>query len=84
MKKKYYLEFYYKYAKSGRIPYDGLCSCFTGGEMYIFEPTEDDCNFFAFWGNGGIYERANTSWMRDFTPLRQNIVLFLAAMHGEL
>lgn len=92
MKKKpgKYLKFYYKAIKSGRMPTDGLCRAFdlTPEGCYftlprhlgLFEPTMPGATY---WGSGdeteGTYEQYFT-----FTPLRQTIVLFCAAMNNEL
>lgn len=65
--------------------YDGgLCGS-SIGKSKLFELFIDDT------GNGGGYWAYDEGWDKDlhycergFTPLRQTIVLFLAAMHGEL
>ena len=88
MKKKY-LSFYKKCIKTGRMPHLGLCSNFLGDErLDLFEPTTKDLKSLRkeglsilYWGAGlPPYPGSGTS----FTPLRQTIVLFMAAMNGEL
>lgn len=83
MKKKKYLALYYEWMKTGKLPNEnGLCSEFSRPSSWDFEdhplfplfiPDGSDCwNYWA--GARGI----------RFNPLRQNIVLLMAAMAGEL
>ena len=87
---KKYLEFYHKCMKTGRLPKTGLCYCFDHNEdIKLFYPPSDN----GFWGYDGrnipgLYFKEFGVSPYDlrfaFTPLRQNIVLFLAAMNNEL
>lgn len=88
MKKKKYLEFYDKHAQSGVLPDCGLCWSFKFNnlpkdELELFKPKEAcETDYWADGRNKG--EQPIWGAYLDFTPLRQNIVLFLAAMNGEL
>jgi hypothetical protein len=84
-----YLEFYYKYAEPGILPKHGLCSCFGEQAMILFNP--DDFMPWDYWAYSGARGSLTTDLivLRDkigltFCPLRQNIVLLMAAMSGEL
>jgi len=90
MKKKH-LAFYKKYAATGTIPENGLCQC-SGIDLELlklFRPTKDvekklfiSDQAYGYWGSGlSIYD--NNKY-RSFTPLRQTIILFMAAMNKEL
>jgi len=85
-----YLKFHFDCLESGVLPSDGLCNSLLGNSIQLFEPTDLDFKRLfkeglpvAYWGcgcrYGSLYERAY-----KYTPLRQTIVLFLAAMNGEL
>jgi len=75
--------------KTGEIESAGLCRILAQDELGIFYPPDsyskergfDD--HYWYWAYDG--ERGD-QWDRAecFTPLRQNIVLFMAAMNGEL
>ena len=100
MSKKKYLSFYKKYAAKGIMPKYGLCESFKNYDyglnygcgrdenIELFEPSPSDSRGIstAYWGAVDIYtpdlpfERKT----KEFTPLRQNVVLFCAAMTGEL
>lgn len=91
-----YLDFYKKCMKDGeRLPWwnksdrcNGLCPAFwlylheeLSVLKFYFEPPdiqEDDLTI--FWASG---DPESPRW-GEFTPLRQTIVLFLAAMNDEL
>lgn len=86
-----YLDFYKECIMSGRIPSmqrpqadGGLCGVFGTRIMYVFTPTNDDCDEYdvCTWS----YFASDPGWPRilGFGPTRQNIVLLLAAMNGEL
>jgi hypothetical protein len=82
-----YLDFYKKYTDVGILPKMGLCSCFPNDNILSLFSNGSNLTGYGFWGNGGEYTKGKTSdyhWQRDFTPLRQNIVLLMAAMAGEL
>lgn len=93
-----YLEFYKSCMATGKLPDWGLC-CSLEGRAKLFEdlfpdPEEDERDNFtnSFWGYNGEpiqTDKLNGSWVdseyaRSFTPLRQTIVLLLAAINGEL
>jgi hypothetical protein len=93
MKKKKYLPLYYEWMKTGTMPSAGLCEIFYDfAEDYedcffsLMKPTQSDYDQLfdenlprIYWGLG---EPIGST--KAFTPLRQNIVLFMAAMNGEL
>jgi len=82
----------WKFTKEGGIsPLYGLCHAVDLGlideqTFDRFHPTEDDIKWLnwegystAFWGLG-----KEDAEIMEFTPLRQTIVLFMAAIKGEL
>ena len=85
-----YLSLYYKWMKTGKISDTGLCYALPNGHTIMnlnFKPDGYD----GLWGYDGTpymsYNLTDELYQviaYDFTPLRQNIVLFLAAMNGEL
>lgn len=95
MKKKTpYLDFYYKCVKDGNImPVRGLCEVF--GKWFeapykwkyyhpLFElmfPEPYNGGSTPYWGSESEFREDDEY---KLTPLRQNIVLFMAAMNGEL
>lgn len=91
MKEKKYLPLYYKWMDAKRMPEAGMCNCMDNkDQMFIlFKPTSkerdrlDKSGFCpVFWASGLL---ANSDGeFTSFTPLRQTIVLFLAAMNNEL
>jgi hypothetical protein len=81
-----HLDFYYKCLEKKRMPSDGLCDCADMGLLNkkifnLFLPSEServDGNWL-YWASGsGNWETY------EFTPLRQNIVLLMACLNGEL
>lgn len=97
MKKTPVLDFYKKCLKDGDLgnmrnypdmKSFGLCASFVGGieEFDLLEPTFNDSSTtirknhcLAYWASNSV-----KPLHRQFTPLRQNIVLFIAAMRNEL
>lgn len=86
-----HLEFYYKCMESGLIPNAGLCLCkgIDNQKLLLFEPPDNhkinsasNCLSSAYWASGLRYDDINRC--HKFTPLRQTIVLFMAAMNNEL
>lgn len=91
-----YLEFYESCMKTGKLPKAGLCNCIPEDEMDIMHPGEDyshpsyyydwhwayDGEFYNSWYSKTDVEKVSLSF--SFTPLRQTIVLLLAAINGEL
>jgi hypothetical protein len=86
-----YLDFYNKCMATGRIPACGLCNSLDRWDVSVFAPHDDieDSNY--CWGYDGEPTLPRLSMgvelpglNNSFTPLRQTIVLFLAAMNDEL
>jgi len=98
MKKKKYLPLYEKWMKTGQLPECGLCNCFgeciTDDEYFLdpshqlfklMYPEDIEMPQSEYWGRGPIEELVDIEKIHnEFTPLRQNIVLLMAAMNGEL
>lgn len=90
--KPYYLKYYKKFLKAGRLPDKGLCNAIPGifeDETKIMEPTNDEILILRYdnlscdyWASGLHYE--DSMKYHTFTPLRQTIVLFCAAINNEL
>lgn len=84
-----YLPLYYEWMKSGSMPYSGLCRCFFGKTLFtkFIIPDAPDWGFWGYEGYVRFTDQCSKSERIDveytFTPLRQNIVLLLAAMAGE-
>lgn len=86
-----HLQFYIDCHKNKELPGFGLCYCARHGHIdssifELFEPTIcDEDNLIAeghdlsYWASGD--EGINAF---KFTPLRQSIILFMAAINGEL
>lgn len=91
-KRKKYLNYYYRWMKSGKMDQCGLCVKF--GERHkflsLFEPTDDDyatlyrngmsCTYWA--SETKVVDYYHKRWY-TFGPLRQTILLFMAAMNNE-
>lgn len=90
-KKVNYLELYKLWSKTGQLPSSGLCNSLYNGVPKRLNPTDDDKDI--LWQEGVSL----TFWASDlpkighgrirfygFNPLRQNIVLLLAAMNNQL
>lgn len=100
MKKKTpFLDFYKERMRSGKLLNPGLCNSVDDetDTLILFYPTTQDANMFAkelgyyvtdfkyvFWGSGLHIQSSLDRKSYDFTPLRQTIVLFCAAINGEL
>lgn len=87
-KKKKYLELYKKWLESGKLP-TGLGLCNEFGTYASGEPEKDGIGYW----NDELFatmcppKYGNSYWggpVGEFTPLRQTIVLFMAAMNDEL
>ena len=85
-----YLNFYKERIKTGRIE-DGLCNYFDNDEeIDLMRPTSEDFDKLyderrctTYWASG-LHEDVpyhEIHW--PFTPLRQTVVLFMAALAGE-
>ena len=89
MKNTPYLDFYYHCMKTGLMPTWGLCNKFKHCELFKLIDPEVGHNI-TYWGFELPWPKkaANPNYMDEvrfsFTPLRQTIVLFLAAMNNEL
>lgn len=92
VEKKKYLSVYQDGIKTGLIPGfipNGLCSVRTVDGILLedddlfnlFRPVEGKALKFGYWAFDGEHDALDC---RAFTPLRQTIVLFLAAMNNEL
>lgn len=85
------LDLYYNCMETEYLPSVGLCSCGLP-LLELLKPTPKDYDTLfkewmsiTFWGCG--LPRIGTvteDRQRSFTPLRQNIVLLLACLNGEL
>lgn len=95
MKETPYLDFYYKCMEAGQIlPMNdmgvGLCGYIQNYPNFkLIVPTKDDYIkldkedlSLAYWGSGNEVDHPENE--KGFTPLRQTIVLFLAAINNEL
>lgn len=85
--------------KTGKIPYrtkngntGGLCGCFGERALKLFQPEREELENSPTWGYWGVdgeisrYSSQQGYLNKEiiFSPLRQTIVLFLAAMNDEL
>jgi hypothetical protein len=85
------LSFYKKYVPAGRLPKSGLCSCkslFKHKGFHLIEPWwEERVDLYDEGFHTGYWASCisqDEDYEFAFTPVRQNIVLLLAAMQGEL
>lgn len=90
-----YLSLYYRWMENEQMGDDCLCNFFLDNtskprseyrEFELINPTEDDLSDIqrkrlnnVYWGSG---EGEALRW--QFTPLRQNLVLLMAALNNEL
>lgn len=90
-----YLKLYKEWAAKGEIPLvsgkgynGGLCAIFGKDKQFkLLKPlTEDELETRPIWGYWGCdgYSLGVFELSVEFTPLRQNIVLLMAALNGEL
>ena len=93
-----YLEFYKKCLKTGELPggcpeANGLCEHFDrySPNWLLIQPTQKDLNNLMAHGLCDAWWASEMRWEENsdlkgfiFNPLRQNIVLLLAAMNNEL
>lgn len=90
-----HLKFYEECMKAGVLPHCGLCHCAAIGlidheTLERFEPTYEDVKEAGnnmdsvYWASDMDYDKHDFLRMRSFTELRQTIVLFMAAIKGEL
>jgi hypothetical protein len=89
MKQKPFLKLHKEWMKAGRMPEGGLCSSIQFHSDMSFhvlgdfrpeyqEPNAEDINP-TFWASG-----SNEASLYEYTPLRQTIMLFCAAINNEL
>lgn len=90
-----HLQFYMDCIQTGEVKDhgigSGLCACAGMGDideetLFLFEPNfenqMEDENSAGWWGAGLPSDDPDRHY--KFTPLRQTIVLFMAAINGEL
>lgn len=87
-----FIDLYYEWMEKGELPADGLCNSLPHSDIFEllipeasdFRVLEDAGLCTAFWAsdrnrNDSYYDSAY-----PFNPLRQNIVLLMAAINDEL
>ena len=87
-----YLRFYYKCMSEGLLPSIGLCASLGKESVSIFDEDAIHPKWGRewYWGYDGercfedLASDEKSMYARAFTPFRQTIVLFLAAMNNEL
>lgn len=89
-----HLDFYKKCMLSGSLPCAGLCNNISWLDfitLELFEPTENDRRVLikenlrvTYWASGAKATDVSDLCLTGFTPLRQTIVLFMAAINNEL
>jgi hypothetical protein len=94
-----YLDFYNRHIVNGRLSSSGLCNCNLpkyNSSFDLMKPTHEDMVrhrqelqypehiVMAYWAAGLPLKSSINKRAHSFTPLRQNIILFLAAMNNEL
>ena len=86
MKKKKDLPLYEKWMETGEIPGSGLCASFREVGMSYYELDDNFLTNKEVFKLRGWYASGldTCSGVGQFTPLRQTIVLFMAAMNDEL
>ena len=93
--KPYYLKMYYNWATAGRLPSNGLCNCFIKSvEEQRFELVSPDNQELTqmnkknidtvYWASEAKRGHVKYDDFYAFTPLRQNLVLLMAALNNEL
>ena len=85
---------HYEWVEKGEMDDVGLCGSIPDGYFSIlemFKPTTeafeilfDDNESINFWGSGLTHADSLDDRRHKYTPLRQNIVLLICAMEGEL
>jgi hypothetical protein len=87
-----HLQFYLHSIQSGTIKDFGLCNSIKSGLLDLFIPTKEDEDVLRregvsvlFWGSGlpSGHKYDHERWY-SFSPLRQTIVLLMAAINNEL
>jgi hypothetical protein len=62
----------------------GLCGLLGKDVMEIFTPSKEECSIYNVYSWGYYASDFGYDLQRGFGPTRQNMVLLLAAMNGEL
>ncbi len=86
---------YLKWKKRGVIPARGLCNVLEGTKYRItlldLSPTPEDIEIlcieqltFGYWGSNMSIFSSRDEKSFTFSTLRENIVLFILAIHGEI
>ncbi len=92
---KNFIELHNEWIESGRMPNSGLCICLSGKmktQLFdLFKPTEEELLHLVwdgfssgYWASGVPLDADSDTRYNVYTELRQNIMLLLAAMNGEL
>ena len=77
-----YLKFYKECLRYGFMPNPGLCYTFRYDPLFqLIDPERGE--MISYWGHDGDDDSEHIIRF-EFTPLRQNIVLLMAAMNNEL
>ncbi len=90
MAKKKYLDLYFAWMDIGRLPDCGLCYSLDiirgtpKDEFFRLIKPHGNTKVSAYWAYGEESFGNHFDIIHKFTPLRQNIVLLMAAMAGEL
>lgn len=85
-----FLEFHKQCLETGKLPEikgGGLCWTLGYETVKIFEPSPYDnlgMGDPSYWGSGLSYTATLSELAFSYTPLRQTIVCFLAAMNNEI
>ena len=85
-------EEYENWMETGELPENGLCKCLRDTKYkstldlfkpstYEFEELSKNNFDIVFWGSG-LYYNSNGCY-KEFTPLRQTIILLILAIHEE-
>ena len=83
-----YLDFYYECLETGYLPGSGLCHTDVASTdlFQLIKPTDEDIDKLygegkpVVWWGMGDFEHSTY----EFSPLRQNLILLMAALNGEL
>jgi hypothetical protein len=92
---KKYLPLYYEWMETGLLPHSGLCRClnvFNDNKLFNLVTPDSQQGYWAYWHEfrktplytQDVSREMSMKLQYSFNPLRQNILLFLAAMNGEL
>lgn len=94
-KKTPLLDMYKEWLEAGKLPEEGLCKCIKSKAheelLDLFNPSFNERVELAqvgfssmFWGSGLMVSDDHFQIWYSFTPMRQTILLFMAAMNNEL